>query len=409
VLVPRAIQDPSVPKTTMDPELVARARSFRIARNLLDPDAFRLNVAVIKYERDGVVRYEVAANDPAELHSESVALRKIEKGDPSWTRTRILGVYSERQPCPNCARDLAGVRRRLKVDFPVYYSIGQWQAKRTRARELMTRYFGSAAAKAAFRSTAPAKVRAKPKSKSPPEPVPTPDEPAPVPKPPAPVPKATPEPAAVPKATPEPAAVPTATPAPAPAPAPKPPVPAPKGTTAPAPAPKPRAPTPKVTPEVIVKPRISRPALRTTARGLVGAVLSALLAFVGSRLQQRVTEDFIDWQVEKLQPAITKRLEELLPTGLALRDQGKPVYANITLRVEQDSSIDPDLLERVYGAPTVTLQDVRFSEQKLEGETGSGKDYDLFVLWEWNDFTSSIPLAELIEAAPAPSPAPATP
>ena len=140
VLVPKAVQERGVPTTTMDPELAARARAYRLANTDLGPESFRLNVAVIKYERDGKVHYEVAANDPAKLHSESVALKKIEKGDPLWRRTRILQVYSERQPCFGCAGDLRGARARVKVDFPVYYSVPRWEPKRTRARELMARY-----------------------------------------------------------------------------------------------------------------------------------------------------------------------------------------------------------------------------------------------------------------------------
>lgn len=141
---PPTIGDRRFADAPLDPELVKRARNYRLTKTDLSEESFERNVAVIAYMRNGRIYYQGAANDPRKLHSESVALKKIEKGDPHWLRTKIVGVYSERQPCSNCARDLAGVRTRLRerggIDFPVHYSVGQWEPRNTRARELRDRW-----------------------------------------------------------------------------------------------------------------------------------------------------------------------------------------------------------------------------------------------------------------------------
>jgi hypothetical protein len=139
---PRTVPDSRFNRyAPLDPQLVELARRYRLRRTDLSEKSFARNVAVIAYERDGRRRYAWAANNPGELHSESVALRRIERGDPLWLRTKIRGVYSERQPCSDCTRDLLGARKRLGargIDFPVHYSVGQ--SERGRAAKLRARY-----------------------------------------------------------------------------------------------------------------------------------------------------------------------------------------------------------------------------------------------------------------------------
>jgi hypothetical protein len=128
-------------RAALDPRLVELARRYRLRCTDLSEKSFGRNVAVIAYERDGRLRYAWAVNNPGELHSESVALGKIERGDRLWLETKIRGVYSERQPCRNCTRDLLGAKRRLGargIDFPVHYSVGQ--SERDRAAKLRARY-----------------------------------------------------------------------------------------------------------------------------------------------------------------------------------------------------------------------------------------------------------------------------
>jgi len=137
---PPAVPDRRFGSAPLDPELVERARQKRLTETDLSEESFERNIAVIAYTRDRKLHYEVVANDPSRLHSESIALKNIEQGDPHWMRTKIVGVYSERQPCAGCASDLRAVRARVGVDFSVHYSVGQWEPKNTRATELRARY-----------------------------------------------------------------------------------------------------------------------------------------------------------------------------------------------------------------------------------------------------------------------------
>ena len=142
--------------------LVERARRYRLNCTDLSEESFRRNIAAIAYERDGKLLYEVAANEPGGLHSESVALRCIERGDRRWLQTTIRGVYSERQPCPDCTRHLKAVKKHIDrlqkerdpkaegIYFPVFYSVEQrWKIvrpgvppipKENRAATLRDRY-----------------------------------------------------------------------------------------------------------------------------------------------------------------------------------------------------------------------------------------------------------------------------
>jgi hypothetical protein len=156
---PPTVPDRRFASAPLDPQLVELARQYRLWHTDLSEKSFRRNVAVIAYERDGRLHYARAANEPRSprpepgpgLHSESVALRKIERGDPSnWLKTRIRGVYSERKPCRDCANDLLFVKEHIDkvqkrrgargIDFPVHYSVGQWEPGEDRAAQLRARY-----------------------------------------------------------------------------------------------------------------------------------------------------------------------------------------------------------------------------------------------------------------------------
>ncbi len=182
---PRAIQDlKASPAVPMDPELVEHARKWRLDETNLGKASWKLNVAVIKYLRDGVVDYLVVANDPTKLHSEHVGLKRLEAADPEWTRTRILAVYSERQPCSGCANSLDWVRSKIKFDFPTYFSVAQWQPTKTRAGELAKRYLTAPLRRTpvspatASSATEPAPVSAEPVATAADVPAVAPDVPA---------------------------------------------------------------------------------------------------------------------------------------------------------------------------------------------------------------------------------------
>ena len=115
-----------------DPELVKRTQKYRLKKTDLSAKSFGLNVAVVKYERKGRIYYKVQANHPSKLHSETLAVKAIQKSDPTWKHTQILEVFTERHPCANCGPDLKAVRSAIKqarsargqpiTDFRVYYS-----------------------------------------------------------------------------------------------------------------------------------------------------------------------------------------------------------------------------------------------------------------------------------------------
>jgi len=114
-----------------DPELVERARQYRVNKGMLGNDAFRRNVVVIKYRRAGTVDFHVTDNKG--LHGELEAISKLAQDDPHWRQTEILEIYSERQPCPNCASHLSFLRRSLNriadaqrravINFRVYFTV----------------------------------------------------------------------------------------------------------------------------------------------------------------------------------------------------------------------------------------------------------------------------------------------
>ena len=135
-----------------DPELVKRTREYRLKKTDLSAKSFGLNVAVVKYERKGRIYYKVQANHPSKLHSETLAVKAIQKSDPTWKHTQILEVFTERHPCANCGPDLKAVRSAIKqarsargqpiTDFRVYYSVAKWEPGATRAADLHEKYLG---------------------------------------------------------------------------------------------------------------------------------------------------------------------------------------------------------------------------------------------------------------------------
>jgi hypothetical protein len=158
--VPKTYQvaDRDLPRVAADPELAQRALQFRVENDMLTPEAFRQNVAVIKYEQDGKVDFLVRANDPRKLHSEVEATKELERLDPGWKRTQILEVYTERHPCASCWPNLRAVRRIIKnirvaqgksaTDFRTYYSVPKDEPGMTRASELAKQYYSGGSARA---------------------------------------------------------------------------------------------------------------------------------------------------------------------------------------------------------------------------------------------------------------------
>ncbi len=146
------VQEPHLKDEDPDPELAKRAREWRLKKTNLSDASFRQNVAVVKYKRSGRIYYKVQVNDPAKLHSETLAIKAIAKTDPTWKKTEILAVYTERHPCSGCGPDLEVVRRSIKaqrakrgqsyVDFRVYYSVPKWEPGATRAADLREKYLG---------------------------------------------------------------------------------------------------------------------------------------------------------------------------------------------------------------------------------------------------------------------------
>lgn len=142
VRAPHAIQQMGrdTAAVPMDPKLTEEALKWRLNNTDLGATSFRRNVAVFKVDVGGTISYITEANDEGELHSESNVLARLQTADPKLTRTRILAVYSERQPCPNCASDLNFVRRTLQQNFPIYFSVSQRVAPQSRASTLRRAY-----------------------------------------------------------------------------------------------------------------------------------------------------------------------------------------------------------------------------------------------------------------------------
>lgn len=130
------------PTADFDGKLVTLAREERIHNTDLSPDTFRQNIAVFKVEVNGKIEYLSAANIPGGKHSETLVVHQLEtlSNSKSLKGVRILQVYSEREPCAGCGNDLSGLKRILKQDFPVFWTVSQKTPLVRRATELMRQY-----------------------------------------------------------------------------------------------------------------------------------------------------------------------------------------------------------------------------------------------------------------------------
>ena len=146
-------------EATPDPRLAEEAMKYRIAKTSLDPDSFKLNVAVIKYRRSGRIYYKAEANLPGTpMHSEGVLLKWLLKKDGQWQKTEILEVFTERRPCVNCGslldeavaqmKRLRSARGQSFRDFRTYYAVETSNDDASRAEELQEKYLGAARAQA---------------------------------------------------------------------------------------------------------------------------------------------------------------------------------------------------------------------------------------------------------------------
>jgi hypothetical protein len=121
-------------------ELPEKAKELRVRSTDLSLDSFRSNIAVLKAEVNGRLTYFVSPNDPGELHSESLIFRQVEAIDPHYQRTRLIALYTERDPCGNCRANLIGIRRERKQDFGVFYSLTRSGNVTRDAQALMDAY-----------------------------------------------------------------------------------------------------------------------------------------------------------------------------------------------------------------------------------------------------------------------------
>jgi hypothetical protein len=125
----------------MDPEVLKRAAQERAKIGVADEDFHHRNVAVIKFERDGKVGYIATANVPEALHSEEVLIGKLNADDPGMTKTKILEVFSEREPCASkCKPLLEQQRAKMKYDFPLHHWVPEKGTLGERAELLRGKY-----------------------------------------------------------------------------------------------------------------------------------------------------------------------------------------------------------------------------------------------------------------------------
>jgi deoxycytidylate deaminase len=81
-------------------------------------------------------------------HSETAILEKLkEKG---FQATQITALYTERQPCPDCASALTGA---LKEGTPVTYSVPYHPSYASAAKALLAKYVAEAGGHATRSST----------------------------------------------------------------------------------------------------------------------------------------------------------------------------------------------------------------------------------------------------------------
>jgi hypothetical protein len=410
------VEDPDLPRRAADPELARRARDWRVKNTAMDPDSFRLNVAVIKYERRGRIYYKVMANDPAKLHSETRAVGAIEKGDRQWRHTQILEVFTERHPCSHCGPDLQAVRARIKAlraaraqsvtDFTVHYAVPKWEPGATRALDLQKKYLGKAAV--------PVKPKPKGKGKTK-KPVWKP-APTPAPKPVIRRPAATP--AAAEPVPPSMAAVevPAVVAKPAPA------VEVPAVVAKPAPAVEVPAVVAKPAPAVEAPPAV-KPALPKVATPKVNfragaqSVAGALLILLGGmwfskRFTEPAIESLLRDQVKALEPYIEKtakaEVERVLATGWASLDPRPPYYLYVIMDFPRTGVFEEGMFGYDWQTPTAGIHSIFASPELLpegpwehdapwpRGWEGPFERVDVGFMIEHNLVTSRTPLDQLI-------------
>jgi hypothetical protein len=349
------VQERHLSNQEPDPEMVKRARAWRIENTDLSPDSFKLNVAVVKYRRsNGQTYYTVVSNDPAKLHSETIAIKQIAKIDPRWERTEILEVYTERHPCSNCGPDLEHIRSEIKrlrqgrgqsyTDFRVYYSVPRWEKGANRAADLQAKYVG----------------KLNPPVKAPPEPKPS---------------KAAPKKDNRPSVQIRKSKQPPTTSAPAPTPVPS--------TKVPAPADSPvvKAPSPEIS-----VPKID---IKAVGKSIGGSLLLFALGLWLGRYTEEAIQDMIKQQLKDMQVEINRRVrqqfEAVANTGWAQKNPRPTWYMYVTIDIVSHGVFDDGLFDYDWGTPYATLVHVFASPVRFsEGEWTDADYRNLDGLWEGN-------------------------
>jgi hypothetical protein len=387
------MQEQHLSNQAPDPEMVKRAREWRIKNTDLSPDSFKVNVAVVKYRRsNGQIYYKVVSNDPAKLHSETIAIKQIAKTDPRWERTEILEVYTERHPCSNCGPDLEHIRSEIKrlrqgrsqsyTDFRVYYSVPRWEKGANRAADLQEKYLG----------------KLNPPVKVPPKPTPSKAAPKQDNRPPVqirkrkqPPPTTSDVPATKTQGASGTTTAPTSgkTGAPTPAPdAPSTKVAAPADSPAvKAAAPDAPAPSTKVT----ATPEISVPKIDMKAVGKMigGSLLLFGLGIWLGRYTQQAIQEMIKQQISDMQPDINRRVrqqfEAIANSGWARMNPRPTWYMYVTIDIVRHGVFESELFNYDWGTPYATLVHVFASPVRYSDGEWTSEDYrNQDGIWDGN-------------------------
>ena len=123
-----------------DQTMLEEVRTARIQNSHLDLKGFKRNYAVFKVLYKGALEYRVDNNDEKALHSESKVIGQLQARDRTFKDTKIVAIYTEREPCAGCASDLAFIRRTLGQDFPIFFTVSQATPLDQRASLLRSRY-----------------------------------------------------------------------------------------------------------------------------------------------------------------------------------------------------------------------------------------------------------------------------
>jgi len=133
-----------------------------------------------------------------------------------------------------------------------------------------------------------------------------------------------------------------------------------------------------------------------------GVALFGVLTSIG---RQHFDRWFSEQQLKHLEPEIERRLNEMLPNGIALRaaDPLKPVYANIVIRTSQPSTFEAETGggARRYDLPVVRLHSMGFSHEALARTRRWQESHATFRV-DRSETVSSVSLDDLVGPAEPP-------